>query len=73
MCSANPLGKPKLTHGPIAYDKHRLGFALCATTIMIWGGLRSGISLVLALSLPTTVHRVTKCGTLLLTIEGKAI
>lgn len=42
---------------PIGYYKHRLDFAPYTTTIMTWGGLRGGISIALALSLPTTVHR----------------
>lgn len=43
--------------GPIQIFKRRLEFAPYATTLMTWGGLRGGISIALALSLPPSTHR----------------
>ncbi|MEO8270438.1 MAG: sodium:proton antiporter [Aureliella sp.] len=42
---------------PIQVFKRRLDFAPYSTTIMTWGGLRGGISIALALSLPITADR----------------
>lgn len=42
---------------PIQFFKRRLDFAPYATTIMTWGGLRGGISIALALSLPPNADR----------------
>jgi CPA1 family monovalent cation:H+ antiporter len=42
---------------PIQFFKRRIDFAPYATTIMTWGGLRGGISIALALSLPSTADR----------------
>ena len=42
---------------PIQFFKRRLDFAPYSTTIMTWGGLRGGISIALALSLPPNADR----------------
>ncbi len=42
---------------PVFYFKRQLEFAPYATTIMTWGGLRGGISIALALSIPLEAHR----------------
>ncbi len=42
---------------PVQFFKRRLDFSPYATTIMTWGGLRGGISIALALSLPVATHR----------------
>jgi len=42
---------------PVMFFKKRLEFVPHTTTIMTWGGLRGGISIALALSLPETMNR----------------
>ncbi len=42
---------------PVQFFRRRLEFAPYATTLMTWGGLRGGISIALALSLPPTANR----------------
>ncbi len=42
---------------PIQFFRRRLEFSPYATTLMAWGGLRGGISIALALSLPPTANR----------------
>ena len=42
---------------PIAFFKRRLEFVPYTNLIMTWGGLRGGISIALALSLSTDMHR----------------
>ncbi len=42
---------------PVQLFKRRLEFAPYATTLMTWGGLRGGISIALALSLPHSTQR----------------
>ena len=42
---------------PVAFFKKRLNFTPHTSTIMAWGGLRGGISIALALSLPVEMSR----------------
>lgn len=42
---------------PIQYFRKQLDFAAYSTVIMTWGGLRGGISIALALTLPATANR----------------
>jgi CPA1 family monovalent cation:H+ antiporter len=42
---------------PVQFFRRRLEFSPYATTLMTWGGLRGGISIALALSLPPTANR----------------
>lgn len=42
---------------PVAFFSKRLDFVPYTTTIMAWGGLRGGISIALALSLPADMNR----------------
>ncbi|MGJ5642525.1 cation:proton antiporter [Formosa sp. S-31] len=44
-------------HGPISMFEKRLDFIPKTNKIMTWGGLRGGISIALALSLTTEMHR----------------
>ena len=41
---------------PVTFFQKRLGFAPHTTTVMAWGGLRGGISIALALSLPDSMN-----------------
>ena len=42
---------------PVSFFRKRLEFAPHTTTLMTWGGLRGGISIALALSLPREMNR----------------
>ncbi|WP_066221617.1 cation:proton antiporter [Formosa haliotis] len=44
-------------YGPISMFEKRIGFVPKTDKIMTWGGLRGGISIALALSLTTEMHR----------------